>query len=408
VIVPFRPRATGRAEVTRARAPDAPLLRRTLNAFVLVAGVCPAFPRFMAAQETTVRADVSASTVRYGESMRTTAIGFTPEVVANWPRAIFRVVGSYSQLSGGGSALQGSGGFSLYTPNAGPLMAELEAFGGGSRTGSSSTNQVLGIVRAHVGGVAAGAWIGAGLGAGSDGLDRHPSRQGEFGGWIGRGAARASFSLAPTVIDDTVRYTDVNVSTGAYTRRFEITAVAGARSGSHPGISGTPVRSWASATLTSRITAQLALIAGAGRYPVDLTQGFPGGPYASVGVRIGSAFSLPGDFIATSPPPRTRPPPPMNDGPLGPLQVTTLPNGRRLLFVRAQGAQSIELTGDFNQWRPIPMLSRPDDWWSVELDLSRGRYELAIRVDGSRWSAPPGLLSIRDEFGGEAGLLDLP
>jgi hypothetical protein len=379
-----------------------------LNTFILLAGLCPALPSAALAQETTVRADLSASSVRYDESMRTTAVGLTPELIASWPRAMFRVAGSYSQLSGEGTALHGSGGFSLYTPSAGPLMAEFETFGAGSHTGSTNTNQLLGIARAHVGGAVAGGWIGGGFGTASDGTQRHPSRQGEVGGWVGRAPLGASVSVVPTVIDDTVRYTDVNIAAGAATRFFELTAFAGARSGAQPAVFGTPVRSWASATLTYPITRQLAIVAGAGRYPVDLTQALLGGSYASVGVRVGNRVSHAGSFAGTSRPPTQRPPPRAAEAPLDQLQVTTLPDGARLFAVRASKAQSVELMGDFNGWRPLALLGRPSGWWAIEVELPRGRYEVAMRVDGGEWTAPPGLLPLRDEFGGEVGLLDLP
>jgi hypothetical protein len=387
---------------------SAPASCSRLHALLVLSGISLLVPRGANAQETTVRADLSASTVRYGEAMRTRAIGLTPELVTNWPRAIFRVTGGYSQLSAGGTALQGSGGVSLYTPHAGPLMAELEAVGGGSRTGSTSTSQLLAIARAHAGGAAAGAWLGGGLGTASDGFQRHPSRQGEIGGWVGRGAARAAFSIVSAIVDDTVRYTDANLSTSASAGRFEVSALAGARSGSQPELFGSPVRSWASATLTSWLTRQLAIVAGGGRYPVDLAQGFPGGTYASIGVRVGGRFSLPGNFLGSAPLAAPRPPThPVAEGLFGFFQITTLASGRRLAFLHAPEARTVELAGDFTEWRPLALTSRPDGWWSIELDLRAGRYEIAIRADGGAWQAPPGLISIRDEFGGQVGVLDV-
>jgi hypothetical protein len=44
-------------------------------------------------------------------------------------------------------------------------------------------------------------------------------------------------------------------------------------------------------------------------------------------------------------------------------------------------------------------------WWAVTLPINAGKYQMNLRLDGGRWLVPPGLLSMRDEFGGAVGLL---
>jgi hypothetical protein len=39
------------------------------------------------------------------------------------------------------------------------------------------------------------------------------------------------------------------------------------------------------------------------------------------------------------------------------------------------------------------------------LPIPAGAHEIALRIDGGAWIAPPGLTTIRDEFGGISGLL---
>jgi 1,4-alpha-glucan branching enzyme len=72
------------------------------------------------------------------------------------------------------------------------------------------------------------------------------------------------------------------------------------------------------------------------------------------------------------------------------------------------GARTVELAGDFNEWRATPLTRRPDGWWSIELSIEPGAYEMSIRLDGGPWIAPPGLTPIKDEFAGEGGILIVP
>jgi len=37
--------------------------------------------------------------------------------------------------------------------------------------------------------------------------------------------------------------------------------------------------------------------------------------------------------------------------------------------------------------------------------LRPGKYQINLRMNGGKWIAPPGLLSMLDEFGGSVGLL---
>jgi 1,4-alpha-glucan branching enzyme len=76
------------------------------------------------------------------------------------------------------------------------------------------------------------------------------------------------------------------------------------------------------------------------------------------------------------------------------------------LSARAPGAASVEVTGDFTNWSPVRLVPAANaEWWSVTLPLRPGKYQMNLRVDGGKWLVPPGVLSMRDEFGGTVGLL---
>lgn len=369
-----------------------------------LATVAPA----VGAQVTTARIDAGSTRVRYADSLRLTATSLTPEITVEWPLAVARAAASYSWLSSGGTSLQGVGGFSLFTPPAGVFLAELEGVGGGTRIQGLTTSQVLGIARAHVAGSRTGAWIGGGAGTASDGDRRRPTRLAEVGGWARLGPTQASLSAAPTEVEDSIRYTDLNFAARTTLPRLELTVTAGTRSGSQPEIFGSPVKTWASGKIVSWITHSIALVAAAGRYPVDLTQGFPGGTYGSVGLRLATRLGekTAGGPSAATPDPLNVPDPP--DAAVGGLQVASIGGGLRLLYVRIPAAETVEVAGDFNAWSPLHLTQRDDGWWSTELVIEPGAYETGLRIDGGPWIAPPGLTPVRDEFGGEGAILIVP
>jgi hypothetical protein len=80
-----------------------------------------------------------------------------------------------------------------------------------------------------------------------------------------------------------------------------------------------------------------------------------------------------------------------------------------LLVVRVTAAESqrVEVAGSFSGWEPVP-LTRTPEGWEARVALRSGRYRVAVRVDGGPWRAPLNLGKIRDEFGGEAGLVVVP
>lgn len=286
-------------------------------------------------------------------------------------------------------------------------MAELEGLGGGTRTDGFTTSQVLGIARAHMTRPRAGVWLGAGGGTASSADRRRPTWLAEVGGWAILGATQTSLTVTPTTVEDSIHYTDLNLAARATLPRLELTVTAGTRSGRQPEIFGTPVKAWASGTIVSWITGSVAIVAGGGRYPVDLTQGFPGGTYGSVGLRLAGRLGA----SPPSEPGRAVPEPPIEpaaDGAIGSLAVASIGGNRRLLYVHIPEAESVELAADFTAWRAVPLTPRPDGWWSTELEIEPGAYETGLRIDGGRWIAPPGLTPIRDEFAGEGGILIVP
>lgn len=79
--------------------------------------------------------------------------------------------------------------------------------------------------------------------------------------------------------------------------------------------------------------------------------------------------------------------------------------GSYLFTLRVPHARIVELSGDLTGWKPVPLLQVAPDRWETSLRLAPGTYRVSIRIDGDRWTAPPGTPSVDDDFGGSAGLL---
>jgi 1,4-alpha-glucan branching enzyme len=142
----------------------------------------------------------------------------------------------------------------------------------------------------------------------------------------------------------------------------------------------------------------MAIVGSAGTYPVDYTQGFPGGRFVSFAFRFSVQPHMAGRNELSVRVPRT-------DTTIVRFLVTTVRERQRLIRVFAPTAHRVELNGDFTAWQSVPLVRNPDGWWSVVLSIPAGSYQVNLRVDQKRWVVPPGLPRVTDEFGGAAGII---
>jgi hypothetical protein len=292
-------------------------------------------------------------------------------------------------------------------------MGELAGYTGGSANRDGTHTGIFsGMLRGHVLNETAGAWLGAGGGRVFDGAAWRNLIQGEAGAWTNIPYGTLSAVVTPSKLGDTIKYTDAEGTLGVFHNRLGVDVDAGFRTGSSLPIAGGDSKVWGSANVSYWMTESVALIVGAGTYPVNFGQGFPGGRYISAGIRIGRiplsrSSDAAREGIAPSPVADVSIGNALGGSSTRELTVRTSA-GKTTLSVLVPGASSVDIAGDFSNWDPIPLTRRTDGRWSTTLALKPGIYEMNLRFDGGRWLTPPGIPSKNDEFGQSVGLLVVP
>ena len=340
--------------------------------------------------------------LRYADTVSTGAAVITPHIGIDWTEAFADASATFSQFTIGGWSLQGLASGSRFLPINRHFLGEVAFLAGGStHNDGTRTGEIVGNARLHIPTGSVEFFVGTGAGRTWDGTAWRTLVLGEGGASIGSADRGAVISLTPTTVDS-INYADLQTTISWSTSFADIGAVVGSRIGDQlTSLSGT-ARSWASVSALRQLSRGVAISLGGGTYPIDPTQGFPGGRFASLAVRL-----TPGRA------PRAATPPP---GPTG-LVATAIgvasfetrrdEQGRMTFTVNAPGAQTVEINGDFTQWIPVRLTRDVSDAnrWNATLPIEPGKYQMNIRVDGGQWIVPPGLLSLRDEFGGAVGLL---
>jgi hypothetical protein len=359
-------------------------------------------PTVAGAQRVVSSLDVQETQLRYADSLNAAATGVTPSLRLGWDNAAVVASGTFAQLARSWST-NGSVGASVFTPSAGGFSAELAGtLGGSAHQDGARTSVVIGMGRLHLDATSAGAWAGAGGGSTSDGLRSRSVREGEIGLWYDKGPLNATLTAQPTVVDDTIRYTDMTAEGQWRVGMLDLGAVAVKRAGSRlPSFTQNP-SVWGSVSAAAWLLPRVALLASAGTYPVDYTQGFPGGVFVSAGVRISLTRA------ARTIPSRLTLEPVASAASVAELELQGSAGGRRILRLRVPGARTVEVTGDFTGWAPHTLSRQAGGWYSLDTPLSPGTYQMNVRINGGKWLPPPSLTTVSDEFGGLTAVLIVP
>jgi hypothetical protein len=373
-------------------------LRGVLTALLLIA-------RASHAQRVESSLDVGGALLRYADTLTTGAATVTPHLVADWGSTYVDLYGTYSQFTSGGWSTQGSLSASRFIPASRGFLGEIGAFVGGSthndgtRTGEAIANGRLHLTRAT-----GEVFLGIGAGRTWDATAWRSVLLGEAGGSIGSGPRSALITVSPTMVNDSIKYTDTQASLSWKSDAVDLGALLGFRLGDQLTTLSANARSWASVSGVLWLTQRMGVAVGAGSYPVDPTQGFPGGRFVSLSLRFRQRRPLqtPSDQTGQQSPVVMAP----EIIPAASRFLVSRGGGDLVtLQVNVPGARLVEINGDFSNWIPVPLVPATGDRWSVSVPIKRGKYQMNMRVDGGQWIVPPGLLSMADEFGGTVGLL---
>lgn len=346
--------------------------------------------------------DLGGAAVRYDDSVHVTATTVTPRIRFESGALAGAAVGTVSSLTEGGWTTQGLVDLSLLSGALGPLRVEVGGQAGGSlHDDATRTGQYLGRARVHIGDGTRGVWGGIANGKTWDASMWHPVVQGDFGAWARVGRVQLLATVTPWAVGDSLRYTDAQGALRWDASRAELVAGLGTRTGD--AIARQSPTVWGSVSATLWFNRSVGLVAAGGTYPVDFSEGYPGGRYLSLALRFGAR---PG--IASLRPSGTAPQA-ARRAPTGHprLQITAMPNGLRLLRVYAPGARRVELMGDFTAWDTLALAPAGGGWWTATLAIEPGTYQLNVRVDGGAWQIPAEALEVVDEFGVRVGVIDV-
>ena len=346
--------------------------------------------------------DIGGAAMRYADSLTANGGAITPALSIEWPRATIGGAATFSHFPAGWSS-QGALNGSVFSRPAGVLVGEVAGTAGGSaHQDGTRTGQALGSLRGHVMSDQSGAWVGGGLGRTWDGESWRAVINGELGAWMRAGTATLVASSTPTSVDDSVRYTDSQFSIHWTRSIVELGGEIGFRVGATGAIIGGSGRRWGSVAATTWLAPNVGLVVAGGTYPIDLTQGFPGGRFVTLTLRLRASppNALGGSAARNDP---------AGGGNAREASLTfralSVSKGQVKLEVAAPNAASVEVSGDFTEWRPVTLTRGEGGRWAVLLAIAPGTHQVNVRMNGDRWMVPPGLPPITDEFGGSAGLL---
>ena len=351
--------------------------------------------------------DVGGAALRYADTLTTGAATITPHLVADWGSEFIDASGTYSHFTSGGWSTQGSLSASRFIPINGGFFGEVGGFAGGStHNDGTRTGEVIANGRLHLARDRSEFFLGFGGGRTWDGVAWRSLLLGDAGASMGSGPMSALLTISPTLVNDSIKYADAQASLSWKTGALDLGALAGFRLGDQLTTLSSNVKSWASVSAVFWMTPRIALALGGGNYPVDPTQGFPGGRFVSLSVRLAQGRRHGQQASAQSGP----------EFPPADLASSMAPGVSRFIVTRGVGdavtlrvnapsARQVEISGDFTNWVPAQLAPAGGGWWSITIPIKNGKYQMNVRVSGGPWMVPPGLLSIADEFGGTVGLL---
>jgi len=92
------------------------------------------------------------------------------------------------------------------------------------------------------------------------------------------------------------------------------------------------------------------------------------------------------------------------------MSMKKLPKQMVTFSILAPEARSVKLVGDFSDWerQPVDLKRLKNGEWTAELSLPKGKHEYRYLVDGQWRDDPNCPTRVRNAFGGENCVLNVP
>lgn len=313
--------------------------------------------------------------------------------------------GSWTLFESGSSVLQGSLAAAWVAAARGAFRFELSSSAGASvYRDEQSSGHLLGGARMHLLGNSAGAWIGATAGR-SYGTAGVPL---ELAATVWSVRNRLTFLGTVTgTLHDEVRYVDFLGAVRWISPRLELEARLGARPWGRNVVNAEEslTGAYGELDILAPLNRWLSLTLSGGKYRADPVRRTLGAQYISAGLRLGALGRSARRVGLEAEAPGGRVVPREVSAPR--LEIRGQ-GERKILTIRAPGASTVELMGDFTDWTPVRLSMTEPGVWKVELELPTGVYRMNIRLDGGRWVVPGAARVERTEFGGEVGVVVVP
>ena len=392
-------------------------MRTSVFGSVLVM-ILPLFPGGSLSAQVRGLVDAGSGTMHNGSESPFGIVRIAPSLRVNTSHFFFDLDGNFAGHTEHGWQSDGHLRSAISRPILGRLQGLLGIQAGSSRTRwGKGAGGWLGEARLEVTEGSTGFALGLGSGHTFASSGTQPLSRIEAGGWSRLGRIDVGFWLKRTGLvapgsmgtddrspADTLvagvgggerrllqdHYTDIEASLGWSHGNLALEAGAGRRIGK-----AFRYTSWHVQALY-QVTDRVAIVASSGQFPVDVVSGLPAGGFTTLSMRLNLRTEPP------APPSRPSSRPRSKD-----FSTAVAEDGTQLITVRIPQASTVEMMGDFTDWRPVLLVPGEDDTWRLRMRIAGGVHEVNLRIDGGAWTVPPGLPTVDDGLGGRVGLFSL-
>ncbi len=354
--------------------------------------------------------DLGASVVEYDGFLVSGAAVFAPAFRFDAANLSLGTQASLTIFESGNRIFQATAGAAWLTPPGKWWLIEFSGSIGASKYANQTAfGHVVGRTRLHVLSDRVGGWV-AGTTGGSVGQTTSVPGVIAGGGWTVRDRFAFVGTATTTWLNDD-GHLDLLGAARWLGDRVELEVRAAARPWAQSAGGVGEARSGIYGDVSANIVLdeRISLAVSGGSYPSDPVRRVLAAKYVTVGLRltIVGSESAPIPTVAGAVYRAARDDVLPDRDVAARLEVA--PSGEpRTLRVFASQATSVELMGDFTDWRPVALTLVTPTLWEARLSVAPGVHRVNVRINGGAWFAPAGTRVEETEFGGVVGVLVVP